>query len=202
MSEIKVEVSSGPEIKVSVEADCDVVLQVQEQNIGITVEDEITQVEIIEPSPVEVSVQGEKETIVVEEEAPPLVIEVAPVGPTSVDAETYQLEAGETLSAGNYVNVYQDGLTTKVRKADASLGRQADGFTKVDVLVGQIATIYLEGLNDQLTGLVPSSRYYLGNLGNATTTPTQLPGAQIHQFLGVAISNTILKHEIEDFIHL
>jgi len=203
VSDISVEVFEDPQISVTVEPGGDIVLQVPTELIQVTVEETSTTVEVVVDAPIDVSVEGEIQNIVTETTPDPIVIEVAPVsGGGGGGAETYILEAGETLSAGNFVNIYQDGLTTKVRKADASLGRQADGYVKSVVNVGQPAAVFTEGINDQLFGLSPSQRYYLGVLGNVTSTPPSKPGSLIHQFLGVAISATTLKNETEDLIEL
>jgi hypothetical protein len=203
VSDISVEVVQEPQIAVTIEDDCDIVLQVPTEQINLTIQDESPSVQVIEEPAINVSVEDEVQNIVTESEATPTIIEVAPVsGGGGGGTETYILEAGETLSAGNFVNIYQEGPTTKVRKADASLGRQADGFVKSVVTAGQPASVYTEGINDQLFGLSAPQRYYLGVLGNVTSIPPAKPGSLIHQFLGVAISATTLKNETEDLIDL
>jgi len=119
--------------------------------------------------------------------------------PTGIGADVAVLTATENLSAGDYVNIHSGG----VRLADNSNGRDAHGFVKAVVTSGSPATVYFEGANDSLTSLTVGARYYLGTAGGATATPpTSAGGAQIHQFLGIAISTTAVNTDMDDCIKL
>lgn len=122
--------------------------------------------------------------------------------PTGIGPDVTVAEASENLSAGVYVNIWNDLGTPKVRLADNSNGRDAHGFVKDAVTTGNPATVYFEGANDDLTGLTPGARYYLGTAGAATATPPVAPAAQISQFLGVAISTTAINTDVDDCVIL
>lgn len=119
--------------------------------------------------------------------------------PLGIGADVAVITATENLSAGDYVNIHSGG----VRLADNSNGRDAHGFVNAAVTSGNPATVYFEGANANLTGLTIGSRYYLDTAGNATATaPTVGGGAQISQFLGLAISATSINTDIDDKVVL
>ena len=126
-------------------------------------------------------------------------VSVLPVG---VGPDVKVIEADEALAAGDYVNIFDDGGTTKVRKADNSNGRDAHGFVKEAVSAAANATVFFEGPNDDLSGLTAGTRYYLGTAGGVTSTAPDAPAAAISQFLGIAISATEINTDIDDCIGL
>lgn len=107
-----------------------------------------------------------------------------------------QLEASETLSAGDMVNRWNDGGTIKMQKADRENNRPAHGFVKAAVTATQTGGFYKEGEVPK-TGLTVGVDYYLGTAGGITTTPD--PGAlgsgHLIQPIGVAMSATALDFE-------
>lgn len=117
------------------------------------------------------------------------------VMPTGIGPDTSSIEASEALEAGDWVNIYDDAGTIKVRKADASgpgEGKRAHGFVLAAVSSGNNATVYRAGLNNQLTGLTQGSTYYLSTTaGDGTTTAPSATG-NINQELGVAVSSTAI----------
>lgn len=75
-----------------------------------------------------------------------------------IDAEFF--EATEAISAGKAVNIHDDE-GAKVRKADASNQRECHGFVLESVSQGEQVRVYFDSFNDQLSGLVPGTTYYL-----------------------------------------
>lgn len=118
------------------------------------------------------------------------------VMPVGIGADTKSIIASEILSAGDFVNIWDDAGTAKVRKADAtSEGKEADGFVLEGVASGATAAVYFEGTNTQLVGLTIGARYYL-NTSAGTATPTPPSGVgNIVQYLGRAISATEISFE-------
>jgi hypothetical protein len=116
--------------------------------------------------------------------------------PTGIGADTTVIAASEALSAGDYVNIWDDAGTPKVRKADASTVKPADGFVKDACSSGANATVYHEGANGQHTGLTGGARYFLSSTtpGGVTTTPPSASGS-IVQFIGKATSATSINFE-------
>ena len=120
--------------------------------------------------------------------------------PVGVGADVAIKPASETLSAGSYVNIWNDAGVAKVRKADGSVvGKEVHGFVLDSVVDGANAMVYFEGRNTQLTGLTPGARYYLSDTlpGSVTATPVTAAG-HIHQYLGVAVSATEINFEVSE----
>lgn len=120
--------------------------------------------------------------------------------PTGIGAETTTATASEALAAGDYVNLYNNGGSLGVRKADASGGvaKMAHGYVLAAVLNAGTATIYYGNLNNQKTGLTIGSQYYLsGATPGAVVTTPPTTAAYIVQMLGVARSATELLTEIQ-----
>ena len=126
--------------------------------------------------------------------------------PIGVGPDTKVLEVSEAsgLTAGQYVNIFNDGGTEKVRLADNSNGRDAHGYVIAAHSDGANATVYFEGANDNLSGLTPGQRVYLGTAGGVITSPLVpiTDTGKIHQFLGIAISPTAVNTDIDDCISL
>lgn len=120
--------------------------------------------------------------------------------PTGVGADTQTIPASENLSAGDFVNVWNDAGTTKCRKADATTaGKEANGFVLAAFTSGQSAAVYLDGSNTGVTGLTPGARYYLSAVAPGQATATAPSGSgNVVQFLGVAVSASRLSFHPDD----
>ncbi len=109
--------------------------------------------------------------------------------------EVTTLVSGENLAAGDIVNVYDDGGTPKVRKADATTtGKEAWGFVKTGVTAPASATVFFEGVVTGLTGLTAGKVWLSTTAGQVTQTPVAATG-NINQKVGVAISATEVVFE-------
>lgn len=108
-------------------------------------------------------------------------------------------EASEALDAGDYVNLFDDSGTVRMRKADNSNGRPADGYvlSAVSALASGVIKPLHVGVNNALSGLTLGARYFLGTAGNVTTTPPSAAGETV-QCLGIACSATELYQQPED----
>lgn len=115
--------------------------------------------------------------------------------PVGVMAETASIEASENLAAGDFVNIH-DSTGAKVRKADASNGRRADGFVLASVTSGQNAVVFFEGANTSLSGMTPGATMYLSasSAGAATATPPSGSGHMVQE-IGRAYSATAATFE-------
>ena len=122
--------------------------------------------------------------------------------PVGVGAANASIVASENLSAGDFVNIYDDAGTPKCRKADSTNDRRADGFVLASVTSPAAASVYFEGQNTQLTGLVAGQRLYLTASGAVSSTPPSSPTDSIHQFLGKALSATVMDVEMADEVVL
>lgn len=113
--------------------------------------------------------------------------------PAGIGLNVDTLPSFENLSAGDWVNVFDDTGTVKVRKADKSNARRAHGFVLAAVTAPANATVYGPGeLNDGLTGLTLGVEYFLGDTGAELTTVTTT-ATEIVQGLGVAKSATAIR---------
>ncbi|MBF0111082.1 MAG: hypothetical protein HQL76_18100 [Magnetococcales bacterium] len=94
--------------------------------------------------------------------------------PTGIGPDLKSLPVGVDVTAGNFVTVYDDLGTLKVKPAKADNSAiQADGFVKETVTVGNPVNVYFEGVNDQVSGHTPGTRVFLSaaTAGAATATP-------------------------------
>jgi len=108
---------------------------------------------------------------------------------------TVSIEAGMDLLAGDFINIYNDAGTTKIRKASASGELFANGFVKLDYTTGDESQVYLQGINNALTGLSVGLLYFLGvTSGTITVSPPAGTGETVQQ-LGRAISTTSLAFD-------
>ncbi len=124
------------------------------------------------------------------------------VMPNGIGADTAAIVASEALAAGDLVNIH-DATGAKVRKADASNGRRADGFVLAAVTSSATATVYFDGSDTALTGLTIGATYYLSGTaaGTATLTPPSTSG-HIVQEVGRARLATALSFEPEQPVTL
>lgn len=121
--------------------------------------------------------------------------------PVGIGADTVDIISFEDLIAGDFVNIFDDGGVAKVRKADATNGRDANGFVLAGVTSPAPATVYFEGTNTQLSGMTVGARQYLDTAGGITETPKTTSG-DLHQYLGKSSSATELNVELDDCIVL
>jgi len=122
--------------------------------------------------------------------------------PVGIGADTATIEASETLAAGDVVNIH-DATGRKVRKADASNGREVQGFVLSAVTSGQNATVHFEGTITGLSALTIGTKQYLSaaTAGATSETPPSAAG-EIVQRAGVAISATEISFEPGDPVTL
>jgi len=115
--------------------------------------------------------------------------------PVGIGADTAVIAASESLAAGNWVNVWNDASTAKVRKADATTaGKEVHGFVLSAVTSGNQATVYFEGTNTQVTGQTPGPVYLQTTAGTGGTTIPSASGNVVQQ-VGVAVSATAVNFE-------
>ena len=115
--------------------------------------------------------------------------------PAGVGSNTVTATASESLAAGDFVNLWSDAGVLKVRKADNSNNRRADGYVKVVVSSAASATVYrLNTINANRSGLTPGAEYWLGTAGGVISSPLDpVTGTgKTDQYLGIAKSTTEL----------
>ena len=119
------------------------------------------------------------------------------VMPVGVAPDVAVIQASEALSAGDFVNIWNDGGNFRVRKADATTaGKEANGYVLAGVSSGANATVYFEAMNTQLSGLTAGT-YFLSNTAGAITATAPSAAGNVVQSLGVAVNATTLNVEIQ-----
>jgi len=128
---------------------------------------------------------------------------VLPIG-VGPDVASVIVEDITGLAPGDYVNIFDNLGTPKVRLADNSNGRPAHGFVKASYADAATAVVYFEGPNSDLTGLTAGQRVYLGTAGGVISTPLSpiVDAGKTHQFLGVATSPSEVNTDMDDCISL
>lgn len=115
--------------------------------------------------------------------------------PVGIGADTAEIDASEGLAAGDWINIWNDTGTAKVRKADATTaGKEVNGFVLAAVTSGNPATVYFEGTNTQVTGQTPGPVYLQTTAGTGGATIPSASGNVVQQ-IGVAVSATAVNFE-------
>jgi hypothetical protein len=118
------------------------------------------------------------------------------VMPTGFGTPTYTGNAGENLSAGDYVYINASGNVLKADASAANASKAAVGFVLTAVSNGNPATVYLEGNNDQHTGLTPGAAYFLSaTTPGAPTTTAPTTAGHVVQYIGRATSSTTIAFD-------
>ena len=118
--------------------------------------------------------------------------------PTGVGADTVAITASEALAAGDLVNVYNNGGTANVRKADGSTsGKEAHGFVLSAVPASASATVYFEGTNTQCTGLTPGLQFLSGTTAGKSVSTAPTGTGKVVQVVGFAVSATAMNFQAE-----
>ena len=115
--------------------------------------------------------------------------------PVGVGTDTATVTASEALAAGDWVNIWNDAGTAKVRKADATTaGKEVHGFVLSAVTSGNPATVYFEGTNTQVAGQTPGLVFLQTTAGRGGATAPNASGSVVQQ-IGVAVSATAVNFE-------
>lgn len=111
--------------------------------------------------------------------------------PPGIGAEVKILTASEALAAGDFINIWSDAGTAKMRKADATVaGKQADGYVLAAVTSGATGTAYTDGINNQCTGLTPGADVYLQTTAGKVGGTIPAAAGNVVQRVGKALSAT------------
>lgn len=118
--------------------------------------------------------------------------------PPGVGVEAKDFVTAENLAAGDFVNIFDVSGTPKIQKADASnVAKEADGYVNSASTSGGTNTIYYEGSNTHVSGVVGGTEYYLSSTVPGGVTATPPTGAVLIQALGKAVSTTEINVEID-----
>ena len=110
--------------------------------------------------------------------------------------------ASEALAANDLVNVYDNGGTLSVRKANATdATKPSDGFVDAGYSAATVARVFKRGTLVG-SGLTSGAVYYLSTTGGAASVAAPAVTGNVVQQIGKAISATALMLEISDSIEL
>ena len=116
--------------------------------------------------------------------------------PVGIGADTASVVSSESLAAGDLVNLWNDAGTTKCRKADASTpGKEAHGFVLAVVTSPAYATVYFEGSNTQMTGLLGGQQFLSATTPGKTQAAAPSATGQVVQIVGFATGATTMNFQ-------
>lgn len=124
--------------------------------------------------------------------------------PAGVSAEVVVAASSENLTSGDFVNLYNNGGTINVRKADATTNaKPADGFVLANVTSPANATVYLiSAKNTAVSGLTVGAEYFLSTTPGQITATAPSAAGNIVQRLGKAKSASEFVFENQDYFEL
>lgn len=103
--------------------------------------------------------------------------------------------ASETLSAGDFVHIWDNGGAFNVRLADAGVvGKEAQGFILDNAASGANVKVYFEGTNTAVTGQSAGVVYLSTNAGIGSATPPSNAG-NVVQRIGFATSASSMNFQ-------
>lgn len=115
--------------------------------------------------------------------------------PPGFGGDVQLIEASESLSGGDFLNVWNDGGAFKVRKADAATGKRAHCFTLDAVTSGNNATCFFEGKNNSLTGVTPATMYLSATTPGGFQTSEPTGSGQYSQQIGIGVAADTINFE-------
>lgn len=109
----------------------------------------------------------------------------------------------EALSAGDLVNVFNDGGILKVRKSNGlNTNQESHGFVLANYPVGTEAVVNFGGLNTAASGLTIGVQYLsYTNPGKTTNIPPTISN-KIFQPVGIAVASNVLVYQFSTPIYL
>ena len=123
------------------------------------------------------------------------------VMPTGVGPDTQSILASEAISAGAYVNIWNNTGTANIRNADnTAAGKEAHGYVLSAVGSGANGLVYFSGNNVSVTGATVGN-VYLGTVGAVVSTAPSGSG-NVVQRIGEATSATSVNTNLQQPIVL
>jgi len=116
--------------------------------------------------------------------------------PSGVGADTQAVLTTEVISAGAYVNIWNNTGAYGLRNADnTAAGKEAHGFVLAGFSSGVSATVYFNGNNTAVTGQTPG-KVFLGVTGGTSATAPTGTG-KVVQVLGISPASTVINSTLE-----
>lgn len=109
--------------------------------------------------------------------------------PDGIGPDTSSILLSEALADGAWVNVWNDAGVFSVRNADATLGKEVNGYVRTGGAAKSMGIVYSSGRNTAVTGQVPGPVYLQKVPGMGGPIAPKGKGV-ISQRIGTAISET------------
>lgn len=124
--------------------------------------------------------------------------------PTGIGPDTKTVTTSEALLGGDFVNIWNNAGSVRVRKADGSAsGKEANGFVLASYASGASATVYLGGINNQCSGHTGGRRMYISAASPGLPTDTPPTAANnVVQAIGTSLSGTEVVFQPQESIIL
>lgn len=120
--------------------------------------------------------------------------------PSGIVADQFTANSNGTITSKDLV--YLEAAGTIARASAAAAGNAAMGWATSGVGTGVPVTMQLEGKITGMSGLTAGSRYYLSETPGAITATPVAGSGKLHQYVGTALSTTVLNFEPDDSILL
>lgn len=123
--------------------------------------------------------------------------------PSGIAPDQQTANANGTITAKDLVYMEAAGTIARATAA-AGTPQQAMGWAQTSVTTGQPVTMQLEGRITGLAGLTTGSRYYLSDVtpGGLLIAPGPVGSGKLAQYIGTALSTTVLNFEPDDGVLL
>jgi hypothetical protein len=119
--------------------------------------------------------------------------------PSGIGASTISATATETISAGDWVNLWLNGGILSVRKADATTNaKPCNGYAVAGITSAASGTIYLGGQNSGVTGRTIGAMQYLSTTPGASVETAPSGSGNLVQQLGPALAATQVRMNIQE----
>lgn len=123
--------------------------------------------------------------------------------PVGVGADIASIVSFEDLSAGDFVNIFDNAGTPNVRKADATTaGKESDGFVLDAATAPAAVNVYFEGTNTQVTAQTIGAAVFLQTTAGAAGATVPNTSGNVVQRVGRAISATAISFEAAQGVEL
>ncbi len=122
--------------------------------------------------------------------------------PSDLGVEAEDMTASEAIAPGEFINIFDDAGTRKVRLADASADLPAHGFVLAGIAADETGKVYTAGVNSQLTSLIPGGKYFLDVSPGGIRSTITIASSEFVQALGTAIDTTALRFEFDEPIYI
>jgi hypothetical protein len=101
------------------------------------------------------------------------------------------MRVSDPVVDGDFVNVWDNGGLFFMRPAIASVdGMEAHGFVRESGAAGDVVTLYTDGYNDLVVGMVPGSVFLSSTVAGRATRAVPQNSGEVVQMIGTAVNES------------